>query len=121
MTTPPNYASDATSLGESNARLEADGFTGQFAAREAGQVICFTCRAESPAETTTVEALRRTEGASDPDDMTAVAAIVCPSCSAKGTLVLKYGAVGTPEDADVLRLLEDGRSASSGGMQSDDA
>ena len=46
--------------------------------------------------------LRRTEGASDPDDMAAIAAVVCPHCGPKGTLVLQYGAEATPEENEVL-------------------
>ena len=39
--------------------------------------------------------------------MVAVAALRCPRCGAKGTAALKYGAEATPEEAEVLRLLDD--------------
>ena len=105
----PGYASDATTLGEAVARFEAAGFTGQLAPREGGLVHCFACGADSPAAQVELDALIRVEGASDPDDMVAVAALTCPACGAKGTVALKYGAEAPPEDADVLRDLEDRR------------
>jgi len=71
----------------------------------------------SAAEVVAVDALRRLEGASDPDDMIVVAAVSCPKCGAKGTLVLKYGPEATPEESEVLRSLEDGRSANTGGTE----
>lgn len=86
-----------------------DGFEGQMAAREGGRIICFTCREESPADQFTVEALRRMEGASDPADMLAVTALICPHCQARGTAVLSYGPDATLEDSEALLLLDDRR------------
>lgn len=106
----PRYASDATSLGEALAHFEESGFTGQFAAQEGGIVRCFTCRTDSPAREVDLDALVRVEGASDPDDMVAVAALTCPSCGTKGTVALKFGPEATPEEADVLRDLDDRRT-----------
>lgn len=116
QSTNPRYASDATTLGEATEDLEAEGFIGQFAAVEDGEVLCFTCHQRSPSFTVELDALRRTEGASDPDDMVAVAAVICPNCHTRGTLIMKYGAASTPEEADVLRQLEDHRSSDSGGL-----
>jgi len=90
-------------------QFAGDGFEGQMAAREGGRIICFTCREESPADQFTVEALRRTEGASDPADMLAVTALVCPSCQARGTAVLNYGPDAALEDSEALLLLDDRR------------
>ncbi len=111
MPSTPRNATDATTLGESVANFEAEGYTGQFAAREGGMVLCFSCHSESPAHDVELQGLIRTEGASDPADMTAVAALICPSCAAKGTVVLHYGPDATKEDDDVLRLLDDRRGA----------
>ena len=72
------YAGDATSIGEAVSRFEADGHTGQLAAREGARVICFSCHEESAAAEVNLVALIRTEGASDPADMVAVAAVICP-------------------------------------------
>jgi hypothetical protein len=54
-----------------------------------------------------VSALARVEGASDPDDMAAVVAVTCPRCSARATLVVKYGPEASAADADVLLALPD--------------
>jgi hypothetical protein len=109
----PDVPTDATSLNEAVALYEAEGFTGQLAAREGGTVVCYTCHETVPAGEVELAGLLRTEGASDPDDMTAVAAVTCPRCGAKGTLVMHYGATAPPEDDDVLAALEDRRGADS--------
>jgi hypothetical protein len=92
-------------LGEIIATLEAAGFTGQLAARSGGMILCFTCRRESPAGAFTLHAQRRTEGASDPDDMLAILGLTCPACGAQGTIVLGYGPESDPDDAEVLAHL----------------
>jgi hypothetical protein len=112
MPTTPENATDATPMGEGLADYEAQGYTTQFSAQEGGLVMCYECRETSPAAEVELAKLLRTEGASDPDDMTAVAAVTCPRCGAKGTLVLHYGALAPPEHDDVLRALEDHRVGS---------
>jgi hypothetical protein len=114
MTSTSEYASDGTTLVEVVRELEADGFAGQFAPTEDGALRCLTCRAESPAGKVEVRLIRRTEGASDPADMVAVAALVCPKCGAKGTAALKYGPEATPEEAEALRHLDDAHRRSGG-------
>ncbi|HVE99476.1 MAG TPA: hypothetical protein VNA12_09890 [Mycobacteriales bacterium] len=109
MPSTPRNATDATTLAEALQRFEAEGFTGQFAARDGAQVMCFSCRTESPAGAVVLEGLIRTEGASDPDDMTAVAALVCPSCQAKGTVALHFGPSATLEEDEVLSAFDDRR------------
>lgn len=110
MPTTPENATDATTIAESLKHFEASGFTTQMAARDGGTVFCAECREESPAAEVVVEALIRTEGASDPDDMVAVAALTCPRCSAKGTVALKYGPESTAEEMAVLAALDDRRT-----------
>ncbi|MDQ3681189.1 MAG: hypothetical protein M3378_11765 [Actinomycetota bacterium] len=107
MTSTPEYASDGTTLVEVIRRLEAEGYVGQMAAGEGGLIRCFTCRRVSPAGQVHVQALRRTEGASDPADMVAVAALICPHCGAKGTVALKFGPEASPEEMEALQLLDD--------------
>lgn len=111
MVTHPEFAGDATTLKEALDRFEATGYTGQFAARAGTQVICFTCHEESPAANVGLAALIRIEGASDPDDEVAVAALDCPRCQAKGTVALTYGPEAPVDDAEVLAALEDRRRA----------
>jgi hypothetical protein len=92
-------------LGEIMATLEEAGFTGQLASRPGGMILCFTCRQESPAGEFTLQAQRRTEGASDPDDMLAILGLACPKCRAQGTIVLGYGPESDEDDAEVLAHL----------------
>jgi hypothetical protein len=106
MSGTEEYASDGTTLVEVIHGFEVDGFHGQFAARPGGSVLCYSCHEEAPASDVDLARMRRTEGASDPADMVAVAGLTCPKCGAKGTVALKYGPESTVEDADVLRLLE---------------
>ncbi|HYX45021.1 MAG TPA: hypothetical protein VE760_08270 [Acidimicrobiales bacterium] len=107
MASSPEFASDGTTLLEVIRRLEADGYTGQMAAEEGGLIRCYTCRQDSSACDVHLEVLRRTEGASDPADMVAVAALTCPRCGARGTVALKYGPEASPEEDEVLGLLDD--------------
>lgn len=100
--------SDASTIGEIMARLEGAGFTAQMAARPGGMILCFACHEESSAADAGLESLGRTEGASDPADMLAVAGLVCPRCGARGTVVLGYGPEADPDDAEVLGILGDG-------------
>ncbi len=106
---PGPMPADAASVGEIISTLEAAGFTAQMAARPGGMILCFTCHQESPASEVQVEALGRTEGASDPADMLAVAGLICPRCGARGTVVLGYGPEADPDDAEVLVSLGVGR------------
>jgi len=99
---------EATTMEEIVAGLEASGFTAQMAARPGGAVLCFACHQESPAGEVQLEALGRTEGASDPADMLAVAGLICPRCGARGTVVLGYGPEADPDDSEVLAILGDG-------------
>ena len=95
----PKYGATLTEI---IATLEAAGFTGQMAAREGGMIQCLTCRQESPANDFKPQAMRRTEGASDPADMLAVVGVTCPNCGTQGTAVLGYGPEADPDDAEVM-------------------
>ena len=103
MTDP--YSPGDKTIDEVLAGMEADGFGGQMAARPGGAVVCFSCREDSPAAEVSLHALHRIEGASDPDDMLAVAALVCPRCGARATVVLGYGPEADPDESDVLAAL----------------
>jgi hypothetical protein len=100
-------ARDATTLGEVLDAFEAEGFRGQFIARRGALVECTTCKTQTPAtDIAGTHHLRRLEGASDPADMLAVAALTCPSCGTKGTLVLNYGPEATSIDDETLQCLD---------------
>ncbi len=100
---------DPSTLAELLASFEVEGYRAQVAARPGGYVLCTACHQETDAGEMQVDGLERTEGASDPDDMLAVVAVVCPVCDSQGTLVLGYGPEASADDAEVLaRLNVDG-------------
>jgi hypothetical protein len=98
---------DDSTLGEVMEAFELEGYRGQMAARPAGLVLCLSCHRESDASEMEVNRLRRVEGVSDPAEMLAIAALVCPVCGTPGTLVLGYGPEATRDDSDVLARLAD--------------
>lgn len=109
MNSDPQYARDPSSLTSILSQFEEEGFTGQFAVREAGMLLCLECREEHPATETQMSALRRTEGASDPADMAAVVGLECTHCGKLGTVVLNYGPEAGIDESDILLALEDDR------------
>ena len=101
--------SDETTLTAVLSGYDAAGFDAQLAATDDGLVHCYSCGASAEPAQVALHSLRRLEGASDPADMVAVAAVICPTCDVKGVLVLNYGPDSTPGEADVLIGLEDRR------------
>jgi hypothetical protein len=101
----PGVARGAQTLLDVLAEYADQGWPGQFAARDEGLIECQTCHHRMAADDAQVLALRRLEGASDPDDMLAVAAIECPNCHHRGSLVLQFGPTATADDAAVLERL----------------
>jgi hypothetical protein len=111
---PPSGAShpvaqDAQTLSRALRDFEQAGFTGEFRVLEQGRLQCLSCREELDGRAVAMESLRRLEGASDPADMLAVAAITCPRCTTRGTLVLNYGPDATLEESMLLLELRDDR------------
>ena len=88
------------------AGYEAEGYTGQFNARDGGLIHCFSCGEDFPAVRCRDGDIRRLEGASDPSDMLAVIPVKCPNCSTLGVLVTNYGPEASVADAEVLVELE---------------
>jgi hypothetical protein len=86
------------------------GFDSSFVITDDSELECLECGTVSAATIVSMSSLRRLEGASDPDDMVAVIAITCPSCSARGTAVLGYGPMATLQDSEVLKGLKDDRA-----------
>jgi hypothetical protein len=102
-------AQDAQTLAETLRAFDGAGYTGQFRVLDRGRLQCLTCRQELEGNGVVIESLRRLEGASDPSDMLAVAALKCPPCGTPGTLVLNYGPDATLEESTLLVALQDGR------------
>jgi hypothetical protein len=88
------------------AKLEEEGFVGQFVPREGGVLRCAAGNHEFSAASADAESARRLEGVSDPADMMIVFGLRCPICGAAGTLVLHYGPESSPEESDVLAAFE---------------
>jgi hypothetical protein len=107
---PAIEATDEPTLTSVLASYEAAGFDAQFAATDDGQVHCFACGVNVSPSHVALHSLRRLEGASDPDDMLAVAAVTCRSCGMNGVLVLHFGPESSSGEADVLTGLEDRRT-----------
>jgi hypothetical protein len=106
---PPSDETTLTDVLEGYAR---GGFTSSFVVTEDARLECVECGTVSDPEAVSMSSLRRLEGASDPDDMVAIVALTCPVCGSKGTVVLGYGPMATPQDADVLKSLRDDRGDS---------
>ncbi len=100
---------DASSLVAVLEDFRARGFTVDFAVLDDGRLACGACRARSEPSSASMEGLRRVEGASDPADMAAVLGITCPSCGARGALVVRYGPEASAGEATLLRAVEDDR------------
>lgn len=103
------HPSDNTTLTEVVDGYRAAGYDGDFFAEEDARVRCGSCQSLMPADQLTKYSMRRLEGASDPDDMVAVVATVCPQCDAHGTLVLGLGPMASGSDGAVMTGMIDRR------------
>jgi Na+-translocating ferredoxin:NAD+ oxidoreductase RnfC subunit len=110
---PAFEATHESSLLEVLGNYQKRGFRGDFSVRPGACVRCNSCRAVEPVEQVPLRAMRRMEGASDPSEQVAVAALECPACGEWGTLVVPFGPAGTPDDMSVLGGLLDDREHSS--------
>ncbi len=72
---------------------------------DTGQLACSACGTDFAAGELAELTQRRLEGASDPDDMVLVVTGVCPSCQARGVLVVGYGPNASAEDSAVVMRL----------------
>ncbi len=106
------FTETEASLTDVIARYEKKGAKGQFTARPDAMLECHECDEVEPAVQAPLLALHRFEGASDPSDMAALAAIECPACGAWGTIALSYGPEASAEDAALLEALLDDRDQS---------
>jgi hypothetical protein len=103
--------SDNTTLTAILDDYAAAGFEGHFEVNSESAVYCVTCGRDSDPAEFAMAALRRLEGASDPDDMLSVIAVRCPRCEARGTLVLGFGPNASDVEAAVGKQLRDQRGA----------
>lgn len=89
--------------------LRERGFVADFFVTPESTVRCGACRHELRPEELDLDVMRRVEGASDPSDMAAILGLGCPSCGVKGTAIVRFGPEAGPEEADVLRAVDDHR------------
>ena len=108
LLTPSPEPSDNTTLSAVLADYASAGYAGDFRAGDDG-VQCGTCGVVSAMERIEVDSLRRLEGASDPADMAAVLATVCPACGTQGTLVVRYGPEMSEAEVMLLQHSQDRR------------
>jgi hypothetical protein len=103
--------SDNTTLTAVLSDYAAAGFDGQFSVTDDGDdgVRCTTCGTISDPSIIELLSLRRLEGASDPADMSAVLALVCPACHQHGTLVVMFGPESSAVEAELLQRVRDHR------------
>jgi len=109
MVTSHGGVSGGLSIADALQEFESRGYLGQFVIRPGGSVECSVCGERQNPRTIPLEAMRRLEGASDPADMVFIGALRCPHCGARGTAVVPYGPLATPDSAHVLRELSDKR------------
>lgn len=89
--------------------LASKGYRGSLRVAGARSVQCLQCRRTHDPADVPLHELVRVEGVSDPADEDAVVGLVCPACSARGSVVIAYGPNATPEEAAVLVRLQDRR------------
>ena len=76
---------------------------------DGNQVRCAGCGAVIAAADLTIDEVYRFEGPSDPGDEMIVVALECRQCGRRGTFTSAYGPDTTPEEAEILLALRDGR------------
>ena len=102
----PGVPSDNTTLLAILRELAEGGWTADFRPTDDGAVRCPACGRVVPASELRVDAVRRLEGASDPDDEQIVLAVTCPACDLRGTIVLGYGPNASAADAALLTRID---------------
>lgn len=88
--------------------LQAEGFDSDFTVK-GNRVECGRCSALVSAPELTIHEIHRFEGQSDPGDEMIVVAVTCRRCGERGTIVTGYGTASSPEEAELLLALRDGR------------
>jgi hypothetical protein len=107
LTGPPaGVPSDNTTMSAIIEEFERHGYESDMVPLEGGRVRCVHCRSVVDARDLRVVAIRRLEGASDPDDMSMIIAVDCPICEEGATLVFNYGPSMGEAEQDVLMALQ---------------
>jgi hypothetical protein len=101
----PGAPSDNTTATSELDDLREQGYDGDFVIREGPVVCCRSCDHCDEPEDLQIDVFRRLEGASEPDEMSAILALTCSHCQSKGTLLVAYGMNASELDADLLTRL----------------
>lgn len=99
----PGAPSDNTTALAEIEELRAKGYGADFIVREGGTVCCRKCDHCEQPEALDVDVFRRLEGASDPDDMSAILALTCRECGTKGIAMVAYGPHASADEGELLR------------------
>jgi hypothetical protein len=102
----PGVPEDGTNLTHVLKQYEDSGFSIEYRIAPGPKVARYEPPTEASPEDFVLHSLRRLEGASEPDEMMAVAAISRADGSDKGVLVLPFGPNMSEDDAELLRSLE---------------
>lgn len=105
----PGTPTGASTILEALDWLKERGFGGNMFVTDGAVVRCGACRHDMPAAELDLRHLIRLEGASDPSEMAAVLGLVCHDCGTKGAAVVRFGPEASPDEAEVLRAVEDHR------------
>lgn len=101
MTLDPKNPTDESPLVLEHEDDDVDGLA-PFSVRPGSVLHCGTCGVDSPAASQNADSAQRTEGVSDPADMTMVIGVTCPACGARGSLTLGYGPEADPDSSDFI-------------------
>jgi hypothetical protein len=102
----PGAPSDNTTATAVIDDLREQGYGADFVVGDGGVVRCTRCRHEERPEDVVVDVFRRMEGASDPDDMSAILAMTCRECGTKGIVMVGYGPRASAEEGDLLLAVD---------------
>jgi hypothetical protein len=102
----PGAPSDNTTAVAELAELRDRGYSGDFGVAEGGVIRCRQCEHDEQPEDLQIDVFRRLEGASEPDEMSAVLAVTCPRCGSKGTVMVAYGPNASEDEAEFLRRVD---------------
>jgi hypothetical protein len=107
---PTPAPSDNTTLSSVLSAYASAGYADQFTVDDDGSLRCCHCEQAARGDEVELHSLRRLEGASDPDDMSAVLAVTCPRCGTRGTAVVMFGPQASAGEAELLAQVQDRRT-----------
>lgn len=111
----PGAPSDNTTAVSELDELRRQGYAADFVVRDGGRVCCPACDACVEPGDLAVDVFRRLEGASEPDEMSAILALTCPRCRTRGSLLVAYGPHASADEAELLRRVPTPQDESTAG------